>query len=312
MQGSRTARPHGSRTSGNGRSANREDDEGARTDASLVRAYETSREERADAVAEHDANSAAQAAGSLARTREAIERDNTARLRDQGALSRDDVAEQRDRAAEHHAAELADNGGPPRKVIQALRQAGTAQREKAAIDRRRAEADRARAAGDRAQAALDRRRARMALQSAYLDGLTGVYTRALGLLTLQHEIDRAHRSGEPLVLAFIDVDALKAVNDRDGHAAGDTLLWSVATVIKSKVRSYDPIVRMGGDEFLCGFTNTALAAAARRVAEMSAALEQSQPAGSISVGLAELEPDETLEALIARADAGLYREKRSR
>lgn len=136
--------------------------------------------------------------------------------------------------------------------------------------------------------------------------------RGMGLLTLQHEIDRAHRSGDPLVWASIDIDELKQVNDRGGHQAGDALLQAVAAAIESRLRSYDPIVRMGGDEFVCAFIDTGVEAAGRRVDEIKAVLRLGQPAGSISVGLAELRPGETLEELAARGDAELYRAKSSR
>ncbi len=57
------------------------------------------------------------------------------------------------------------------------------------------------------------------------------------------------------MLAFVDVDGLKEVNDRDGHAEGDALLIDVAATIRSKLRSYDPLVRFGGDEFVCAFSD---------------------------------------------------------
>jgi len=166
---------------------------------------------------------------------------------------------------------------------------------------------RTRATADRDRAADDRRQSRVDLRAAHLDDLTGVYTRGLGLLTLQHEIDRAHRSGEPFVLAF--VDGLKQINDHKGHAAGDTLLQAVAAELRSKLRSYDPIVRVGGDEFVCAFSNTGLEAAAGRVREIQATIEENQVGSSISVGFAELCPGETLEDLTARGDAELYRFK---
>ncbi len=114
------------------------------------------------------------------------------------------------------------------------------------------------------------------------------------------------------MLAFVDVDGLKQVNDHDGHAAGDALLQSVAAGLRSKLRSYDPIVRWGGDEFVCGFANTSLDAAARRLEEVQAMLAEGHLVGSISVGLAELGPSDTLEDLTARGDASLYETRRSR
>ena len=129
------------------------------------------------------------------------------------------------------------------------------------------------------------------------------------MVELQHQIERAHRSGEPLTLAFADVDALKQINDRDGHAAGDAVLRAVGAALKAALRSYDPVVRLGGDEFLCAFTDTSIQAAAGRVAEIRRAL---RPRASISVGLAELATGENLADVTARGDAELYRVKAAR
>jgi diguanylate cyclase (GGDEF)-like protein len=114
------------------------------------------------------------------------------------------------------------------------------------------------------------------------------------------------------MLAIIDVDALKAVNDNHGHAAGDALLRDVATAVISATRSYDATVRWGGDEFVCALSDVTREVAAERLAEIQGTLAARSPAASISSGLAELRDDDTLETLIARADAALYRAKTSR
>jgi diguanylate cyclase (GGDEF)-like protein len=246
----------------------------------------------------------------LARTRAALRRDEAALVRDVSAMTRDRTSEARERTAERREASLSSTAGNDAAVA-ALRECGAMSRARAAADRARAAADRTRAADDRARAAEDRRHARIDLRRAYLDDLTGVYTRTLGLMTLEHEIERAHRAGQPFVLAFVDVDGLKQVNDERGHAAGDALLRAVAAEVRSKLRSYDLIVRVGGDEFICAFGNTTLEAAAQRVREISAGLEQAGVDGSISVGLAQLRPGETLEDLTARGDTELYRVKRA-
>jgi diguanylate cyclase (GGDEF)-like protein len=280
----------------------------ATADPASQRAYDASREERAGASAGREATAATRTATALARTRDAVRRDETADLRDLSALARDRTSEARDRAAERLAAKSFESENPK---IRALERSGADIRSRAAHDRANAASDRERASVDRQRAAADRRQARVDLQRAHLDDLTGVYTRSLGQVTLQHEIDRARRSGEPFVLAFVDVDGLKEVNDREGHAAGDALLQAVTAAIKSKLRSYDPIVRVGGDEFVCGFVNTGLGAARRRVRMIQTGLEQSPLTASISVGLAALGPDDTLEDLTARGDADLYEAKHS-
>jgi diguanylate cyclase (GGDEF)-like protein len=244
----------------------------------------------------------------LARSRAAFRRDEAALMRDLRATTRDRATEARDRAAERKEAFLESTAGNDAAVA-AVRESAAMSRAHAAADRAGAAADRTRAAEDRARAAEDRRQARIDLRRAYLDDLTGVYTRALGLMTLEHEIERAHRSGEPFVLGSIDVDGLEQVNAEQGRAAGDGLLRAVAAEIRSKLRSYDQIVRVGGDEFICAFSNTTLEAAEQRVREINAGLEQDEVDGSISVGLVQLRPGETLEDLTARGDAELYRVK---
>jgi diguanylate cyclase (GGDEF)-like protein len=181
-------------------------------------------------------------------------------------------------------------------------------RAQAAADRAVAAADRARAAMDRANAALDRAKLEAELRSAHLDELTGAYRREMGQLALSHEIDRARRSDGRFVLAFVDVDRLKAVNDRDGHAAGDRALQVVVREIRSHLRSFDPIIRYGGDEFVAGLGGTDLEEAQRRFEKIGIAIEGDAKIG-ISVGLAVLVPDDTPERLTERADAAMLEVK---
>jgi diguanylate cyclase (GGDEF)-like protein len=244
--------------------------------------------------------------------RRATRRDETALLRDLMASLQDLAAERRDRAAGRHEEALLAAVESRDSTIRALLAASGGVRGHAAAARACAASDRQQAAAHRAQAAADRRQARIDLQRAQLDSLTGVYMRDLGRVTLQHEIDRSRRSGEPFVLAFVDVDGLKGLNDREGHAAGDALLQAVVGALKSKLRSYDPIVRVGGDEFLCGFTNTELDASQRRAEEIRAAVEHGPAAGSITVGLASLGASDTLDDLTARADVDMYSHKQTR
>jgi diguanylate cyclase (GGDEF)-like protein len=245
----------------------------------------------------------------------AAQRDETARARDLTALARDRVAEARDHIAEARdlaaEARLLDAAAsrPPEQAladalatVRLLRAAGARLRRQAAADRGSSAADRERAASDRRQAAIDRRH-------AGVDDLTGVLRRGIGEVALQHELDRARRTGRPLVLTVIDVDGLKAVNDRGGHAAGDALLRSVAGAITSSIRSYDVTVRWGGDEFVCILSDMSLADAERRLEDIRAALRAVAPEASISVGMAAQQGAEPLEDLLARADAGLYQAK---
>jgi diguanylate cyclase (GGDEF)-like protein len=238
--------------------------------------------------------------------------DESARLRDLTADARDLAAELRDKQAAEQESLVVIAHGSDGIAIRTLLAAGAIARHHAATDRAKAAIDRRLAAEERTSAGSDRNQARVDIEQAHSDSLTGAQRRDLGIITLQNEIDRSRRSTEPFALAFIDVDGLKQLNDREGHAAGDALLQAVVAALKTGRRSYDPIVRIGGDEFLCGFTNTDLAAARRRIDEIRSSLERADRGASISVGLAMLGDRDTLEKLIARADADMYSGKHGR
>src|SRR4051794_128459 len=165
------------------------------------------------------------------------ERDRAADVRDRAAEARDRNAEARDAGADS-----VDASG----------------------DRADAARDRGEAAHDRRHAALDREHARRERERATLDDLTGAVRRGPGLIELEHEIDRARRSHTKLVAAFVDVVALKTVNDRFGHAAGDRLLRDVVNALTGQLRSYDLVIRYGGDEFVCVLADADVNAARRR------------------------------------------------
>jgi diguanylate cyclase (GGDEF)-like protein len=276
--------------------AEREFAQGPPMDAARHHAHRVSQAEREASTAERAAIAVLRAQTAAERLDAADRRDEASRLRDLAAQARDRAAEARDRLAAPF-----EPGGPAAEA-----------RARAAADRARAAADRARAAADRDQAAADRRQIRAALTDAHLDELTGTYRRGLGTLALQREINRARHSTGRLVLAFVDVDRLKEVNDRDGHAAGDALLIDVAATIGVHLRSYDPIVRFGGDEFVCAFSDFDLESARRRFEEIQADLDRKRKGCSISVGFAELQKDDTLEDLAARGDASLYEVKHAK
>jgi diguanylate cyclase (GGDEF)-like protein len=153
------------------------------------------------------------------------------------------------------------------------------------------------------------RRLRAQEHRASHDDLTGVYLRGPGFVELEREIMRAHRTGQPLVVAFADVDRLKAINDSRGHAAGDLILLEVVKCFRQVLRSYDLIIRYGGDEFVCAMSGMAMADATKRIALFDAALAETPERGSVTVGLAELAPGDSPEDLVARADAEFYRER---
>jgi diguanylate cyclase (GGDEF)-like protein len=230
-------------------------------------------------------------------------REATARDRDDTASVRDGVADDRDARDEVPAEVPADPATLAEHKAQLIRQLEELAAE-AAADRARAAADRARAATDRANAARERARLQAELDRAHLDELTGAFRRELGRQALSNEMERARRSDGRFVLAFVDVDDLKLINDRDGHTAGDRALQGVVSAIRSRLRSFDPIIRFGGDEFVCGLSGTDLAEATVRFEVIRHAVAEDAHVG-ISVGLAALTHGDTVDALTDRADAAM-------
>lgn len=233
----------------------------------------------------------------------ADERDLSAKRRDERAMLRDEIARQRDQdAASADAKEdVFDRHTLRLEEIRARAKAG---RVRAAGDRDRAARDRASAARDRASAADDRTESAFDREQAGTDELTGARRRGVGLEELANEVRRARREGTGLVAAFVDVDALKAVNDSSGHAAGDEVLRAVARGLRQHMRSYDLLVRMGGDEFLCALPKVDIAEAQRRFGDLSEALGDSSGT-TVSVGYSELRAEDSNETFVARADADL-------
>lgn len=236
--------------------------------------------------------------------------DRTAEDRDRTAEDRDQRADAHDRASEAvmRAPTLGTSvprparKSPAKPTQERLRTAG------AVRDRQGGAADRTQAADDRAAAQTDRVLSAHERAASAIDELTGVHRRNAGIVELEREIARAKRTKQPFTLAFIDVDGLKGTNDSLGHAAGDQLLRETAALIRSHLRSYDLIIRFGGDEFVCGLLDLNRAEAAKRFSLVNADLAGTKQA-SVSVGLAELKADDAVEDLIARADVAMYKER---
>ena len=160
------------------------------------------------------------------------------------------------------------------------------------------------------------------------DDLTGVLRRGPGLDALRLELARARRLSQPVSVAFVDVDGLKAINDTHGHAAGDTLLRTVAATMRCRLRSTDLIMRHGGDEFVCVLGGASMEAARGVMSEVTSAVVEATGGTSVSVGVATLAPrepsngsrdpsgdsgeDSDAGALVAAADLDLYARRTAR
>lgn len=146
-----------------------------------------------------------------------------------------------------------------------------------------------------------------------VDEMTGALRRAAGEEAITREIERARRlSHRQLVLVFIDVDELKLVNDTIGHAAGDELLRSFVEVLRARLRSYDLVVRWGGDEFVCVLPQADRTTSARVFSEVADAFARRTGGRTFSIGFATLEEGDTTADIVARADDDLYQHKRLR
>jgi diguanylate cyclase (GGDEF)-like protein len=216
------------------------------------------------------------------------------------ASGRDAAAEERDRAAEER-----DFAAQVRDGVAAVGRANlySHQRELAAQDREEA-------AKDRRLAAKDREAASNELAGEGIDSLTGVMRRGVGLAAIQREMDRSERGGVPLVLAFVDIVGLKAINDTRGHSAGDRMLQDVAGCITDDLRAYDLVTRIGGDEFVYTLSGQSVAQAGRRCEEMALRLEQRASGAQMTVGLAALRAGDLLGDLVDRADRAMIEARR--
>ncbi len=145
------------------------------------------------------------------------------------------------------------------------------------------------------------------------DFLTGVYNRRKFDEILDAEIERAKRYAHILSIGILDIDHFKAVNDTQGHQAGDTVLQELTALVVQNIREVDYLARYGGEEFVLLSPHTDLAGMHRLAEKLRRTVEATvfhgQSRITISLGIAQFAPGETKAMLIERADAALYRAK---
>jgi len=151
------------------------------------------------------------------------------------------------------------------------------------------------------------------------DPMTGLLNRRTFNERVQERVEPIEGPKTKGVLAFVDLDNFKLVNDRLGHQAGDEVLISLAKALRAAVRTDDLVARLGGDEFALWLDGVDVALAEDRAYDLLGdtsifepfIVDPERPLG-MSIGLAAFEPTsgESLEALIARADAAMYEIKR--
>jgi two-component system, cell cycle response regulator len=153
---------------------------------------------------------------------------------------------------------------------------------------------------------------------AATDALTRVLNRRAFLDRAAGEIARIERYGGTLSLALLDVDHFKSVNDRFGHATGDRVLVTVAKTVSDALRGSDVLARWGGEEFVVAFPVIDASQARLAAERLRRAIEsieipiEGRPEAlrvTASLGVAELSRGETIESVVERADAAMYRAK---
>lgn len=163
----------------------------------------------------------------------------------------------------------------------------------------------------------DLNRAEQQLQEmATKDYLTGLLNRREAYRRINDEIARTGRTGQPLSFILFDIDHFKRLNDTYGHNAGDMVLKQLSVKLLAALRDYDIACRYGGEEFLVVAPETdaqqAFTLAERlrsTIATTSFCTDTQTISVTVSIGVAQLNKDETIEKVIARADAALYHAK---
>jgi diguanylate cyclase (GGDEF)-like protein len=159
---------------------------------------------------------------------------------------------------------------------------------------------------------------RAAVHSALRDPLTQTGNRIAMDQALNREIDIAQRNLQSLSVLMIDIDHFKQINDTYGHSVGDQALKAVASSLKSSLRNVDMVFRIGGEEFMVLLSNTSSEAASvvgerlrQAVINTHGHTDTPQLNLSISLGCATLQPGESKDQLMHRADCAMYAAKRA-
>jgi len=156
--------------------------------------------------------------------------------------------------------------------------------------------------------------------NANIDLLTGLFNRRFLETVLPKEVERARRQSLPLALVMLDVDNFKRINDSQGHPAGDNKLREIARILQNMVRRSDIVCRWGGEEFVLLLPEVFLETDEDgqglnqhlekiRQAVAKVAVDQENRVGTVSMGVAMLNPDMIGEDLLKAADEALYQAK---
>lgn len=164
---------------------------------------------------------------------------------------------------------------------------------------------------------LGRRATRVLERAVRTDPVTGLGNRRDMVERIQQEMQRHGVSGRPFVVAMVDIDRFKTINDQHGHGVGDAVLAEVATRLRTRLRGQDSLARWGGEEFLLLLPDTGLAGG-RVVAEKMREAVSGKPAViagvsvplSLTLGLVEYAAGMSLDDCVNAADKAMYLGKR--
>jgi diguanylate cyclase (GGDEF)-like protein len=153
-------------------------------------------------------------------------------------------------------------------------------------------------------------------QLAHRDPLVGIANRRSFLADLERLIARVERYGETASMMFVDVDGLKRINDTFGHGTGDKALVQVANMLVATVRKSDCVARLGGDEFAVLLEHCDELSAWQMGLRIVEGILSSQFCVngswlrlSVAVGVSLIQPADTTQSVMARADKAMYRVK---
>ena len=148
------------------------------------------------------------------------------------------------------------------------------------------------------------------------DLLTGAFNRRGGMKILEQSISMSRRHNIPLSISFIDINGLKKVNDEFGHASGDILIQTIASLVKDNIRKSDSLFRFGGDEFIIVFPGCSMEEnklIMKKIRKASDDYESADTSGfdiTFSYGLAEYDENMTIDDFIKSADREMYNDKK--
>ena len=165
-----------------------------------------------------------------------------------------------------------------------------------------------------------RDRVKDGLRAAMIDPLTGLYNRRFALPFVQKLIEMPRHDARPFALMVADLDHFKRINDTYGHAAGDTVLRHVASLLRDNLQGDDMVARIGGEEFLIALPDTDTAHARQRADQLCRIIGDApaNPGGgvgpihvTVSIGVTLVRPERhadtlSVDALLKEADRALY------